>query len=70
MKTNTEALTEQERKALKVISKSVREIATITAREISDSLGYASSKSGHDLTVSLEEKGKIRRLKRGQIEVL
>lgn len=70
METNTEALTEQERKALKLISKSVVEIATITAREISTELGYASSKSGHDLIVSLEGKGKVRRLKRGQLEVL
>ena len=70
MTTNTEALTELERRALKLISGSVKPVATITAREISDELGYASSKSGHDLIVSLEGKGKIRRLKRGQLEVI
>jgi hypothetical protein len=70
MTTNSEVLTEQEKRALKLISESERNIAAITARGLSDALGYASSKSGHDLIVSLEAKGLIRRLNRGQIEVL
>ncbi len=70
MTTNSDPLTEQERRAYKLISDSQRNIALITIREISEELGYASSKSGYDLILSLEAKGKVRRLARGQIEVL
>lgn len=70
MPTSIKQLSAQEKRALKLISASQRQIATITARELSEALGFSSSRSGHVLIVALEEAGKIRRLKRGQIEVL
>lgn len=70
MPKSLEPLSAQEKKALKVISGTQRMIATITARELSDALGYSSSRSGHSLIVRLEEAGRIKRTNRGQIEVL
>lgn len=70
MTTNTEALTEQERKALKLISESQISVASITVRELGEALGYASPRQPQEIIVALEKAGFIKRTKRGQIQVL
>lgn len=70
MTTETEPLTELERKALSLLSKSARTVSIITVREIQTELGYASTSSPHRALAELARKGKIRLVKRGVYEIL
>ena len=70
MKTSLDQLTPREKEAYLLIVDSQRTVASITTRDLGQKMGYAGPRAPWELVKSLEKKGLVRRVKRGQIEVL
>lgn len=63
-------LSSKEQEALTVIEAASRKVAVITVRELAEALGYESVSMAHRFMASLEEKKRIRQIKRGVYEVV